>query len=131
MTTQAELERRVIEMLLAGEEPSLAILRRQLDGTTVSSRKFTGVGFYTEFIVSPEFERVAKLASFKLGDVNGSAANIEHGMGFLLYITDGCVSMLEGYTYGEPWPKEVIGAKLSYSGGVGRDMDKIKKIIYK
>lgn len=36
------------------------------------------------------------------------------GVGFLLYVDDGLITMLEGYTYGEPWPQPVGEFSLSY-----------------
>jgi hypothetical protein len=113
MTTLTPLEDQVIRMLLAGDDEALAVLRQQLDHAKVSSRRMTGVGFYTAFVVPPEATRVIDRPSFKLGDVNGTAANVKHGLGFLLYVTDGVLSMLEGYTYDEPWPNEFKGLVLT------------------
>jgi hypothetical protein len=83
----------------------------------------TGVGFYTEFVVPPEAPRVLGRPTFKLGDVNGTADNVNHGLGFLLYVTDGALSMLEGYTYDQPWPDEVRCLVLTYSTKQGRKLD--------
>ena len=108
----------------------LVILRRQLKTVKVSSREMTGVGFYTYFAVASEVERVPSLPSFKLGDVDGTANNLQHGVGFLLYIRDGVLDMLEGYTYDEPWPPELLGLKLSYSLGEKRDSAKLGKTLH-
>jgi hypothetical protein len=32
---------------------------------------------------------------------------LEHGAGFMLFIDDGVLVMLEGYTYDEPWPQRM------------------------
>jgi hypothetical protein len=76
-----------------------------------------GVGFFTSFEVPPEAPRVKARPKFELGDVNGTADNVKHGLGFLLFVNDGALSMLEGYTYDEPWPDEVRGLVLTYSTG--------------
>src|SRR5271168_1901150 len=115
MTNLTTLENRVLEMLLRGEDEELSVLRQPTKQARVSSRKMTGVGFYAEFVVPPEVPRVPGRPTFKLGDVNGTADNVEHGLGFLLYIKAGGLSMLEGYTYDEPWPDEVRGLVLRYS----------------
>jgi hypothetical protein len=115
MTNLTDLENRVLEMLLRGEDEVLATLRQQMKEVQVSSRKMTGVGFYTEFVVAPEAPRILGRRAFKLGDVNGTADNVSHGLGFLLYVTEGALSMLEGYTYDEPWPDDVRGLVLTYS----------------
>jgi hypothetical protein len=61
--------------------------------------------------------------------VNGTAANVRHGLGFLLFVIDGVISMLEGYTYDDPWPLEVEGLVLTYSGDQSRDIDKVRSVI--
>jgi hypothetical protein len=131
MTTLTPLEDQVIRMLLAKDDEVLAVLRLQVDHAKVSSRRMTGVGFYTDIVVAREAARAINRPSFKLGDVNGTAANVKHGLGFLLYVTDGVLSMLEGYTYDEPWPNEVQGLVLAYSEGQGRDLDNVRKMMQK
>jgi hypothetical protein len=66
---------------------------------------------------------VAGPPTFKLDDVNGTADNIKDGLGFFLYVTEGALSMLEGYTYDAPWPDEVRGLVLTYSSKQGRKLD--------
>lgn len=123
MNSLTTLEQRVLEMLLSGRDEVLTILRQQAQGLQVSSREMTGVGFYTEFLVPPEAALVPGRPTFKLGDVNGTADNVGHGLGFLLYVKDGALSMLEGYTYDEPWPDEVRGLVLTYASNEGRKLD--------
>jgi len=110
-------------MLLRGQDEVLAILRQQGKQPQVSSRQGTGVGFYTEFVVPPDVPRVLGRPTFKLGDVNGAADNVNHGLGFLLYVKDGALFVLEGYTYDEPWPDDVRGLVLTYSSKEGRKLD--------
>lgn len=124
------LEDRVMGMLLAGDDDALAVLQQQLRNAEVSSRMLTGVGFYTEFSIPSAVARLSGHPSFKLGDVNGTAANVAHGLGFLLYVTDGAIAMLEGYTYDEPWPNNVEELKLTYSHGQNRNMDKVRQLVY-
>ncbi|SRR5713101_7641627 len=123
MTKLTTLEDRVLEMLLGGEDEILAILRLQAKQLQVSSREMTGVGFYAEFVVPSEVPRVPGRPTFKLGDVNGTADNVNHGLGFLLYVKNGALSMLEGYTYDEPWPDDVRGLVLTYASKEGRKLD--------
>jgi hypothetical protein len=123
MTNLTTLENRVLEMLLRGEDEVLTILRQQAKHVQVSSRKMTGAGFYSEFVVPPEVPRVVAPLKFKLGDVNGTADNVKHGLGFLLYVNEGTLSMLEGYTYDDPWPPEFRGLVLTYSTGQVRKLD--------
>lgn len=75
-----------------------AALEKQLAGATLTSRKNSGVGFFTEFSVDPiapvlEGESV-------LSGLQARITGLKHGMGFLLFVTNGRADMLEGYTYG-------------------------------
>lgn len=130
MTELTGLENAVLEALLTGEDEELAVLRKQANKAKVSSREMTGVGFFTQFFLPPDVERLANSSTFKLGDVNGIAENVRHGLGFVLYIENGIISALEGYTYDEPWPKEVRGLMLSYSGGKARDLTQVRRILH-
>ena len=123
MNNLTTLEKQVLEMLLRGEDEVLTILREQAQGLQVSSREMTGVGFYTKFLVPPDMPRVPVYLDFKLGDVNGVADNVNHGLGFLLYVKDGALSMLEGYTYDEPWPEDIRCLVLTYASEGGRRLN--------
>jgi hypothetical protein len=41
----------------------------------------------------------------EIGDVGAEIAGLQLGAGFLLFIRDGVVSFLEGFTYDESWPE--------------------------
>ena len=123
MTGLTTLEEQVLEMLLRGQDEVLDFLRQQVKDAQVSSREITGVGFFTNFEVPAEAPRVKARPKFELGDVNGMADNVKYGLGFLLFVNDGALSMLEGYTYDEPWPDEIRGLVLTYSTGQARKLD--------
>lgn len=123
MNTLTTLEKQVLEMLLRGQDEVLTILRQQAKQLQVSSRDMTGVGFYTEFLVPLDAPSVPGRPTFKLGDVNGTADNVRHGLGFLLCVKDGSLFMLEGYTYDEPWPDDVHGLVLTYASKEGRKLN--------
>ena len=130
MSTLTFVEEQVMRKLLAGEDDALAGLRQQLEKAEVSSRRLTGIGFYTYFSMPTEVPRLPGHQSFKLGDVNGTAANLQYGAGFLLYVNDGAIAMLEGYTYDEAWPDNVEGLELTYSDGPTREMKKLRQVIH-
>jgi hypothetical protein len=111
------LEQQVLAMLLAGEDGMLAVLRRQAGVATVSSREMTGVGFHTDFSVPRDAERLAGRPRFTLTGVDGSAANVRHGVGFVLFVADGALATLEGFTYDEPWPDDIQGLTLTRRAG--------------
>jgi hypothetical protein len=82
-------------------------------------RELSGVGFYTYF-ETPKNLAIDDL-SVRFGDVAAKIRDLKNGAGFVIYIEHGLLKMLEGYTYDEPWPKEVADFELSYVSGNNRD----------
>jgi hypothetical protein len=113
-----DLERRVIEKLLAGEHPVLEALREQFRTCRVKKRELTGCGFFTEL----EMSRSVKAAptgqqNLRIGDVAARIAGLEHGAGFVLFVSGGYLDMLEGYSYDESWPESITDFELAYVDG--------------
>ncbi|HVZ81420.1 MAG TPA: hypothetical protein VHE12_11595 [bacterium] len=111
------LEQAVMDRLLAGEHPILTALRKQLENATISSRQFSGVGFFTYFRVPETVPHVpSPNGRLIFGDVNGEIKGVKHGAGFVLFLDQtGYLDMLEGYTYDDNWPEDTSDFKLSYN----------------
>jgi hypothetical protein len=118
----------VLQMLLAGDDPALAILRSQLEVAKRRPRENTGVGFFIHFDVPQEAPRLPGNPSIKFGDVIAEMEGLQHGAGFVLFIDNGVLAMLEGYTYDEPWPEKVSTYELKYMGGKTRDLTVLRQI---
>lgn len=78
---------------------------------SVKNRRFTGHGFYTNFSdIDPSL--------WLETDVNDTYGNVsarlndECDVGFVLFVRDGKITFLEGYTYGDDWPETID--KYSY-----------------
>lgn len=54
----------------------------------------------------------------ELMQVTADMDGVQHGVGFVLYILDGCLRQLEGSTYDEPWPASVRAFRLTVGVGV-------------
>jgi hypothetical protein len=109
------LERNVLAKLLSGDDPLLAALRAQLPELVVTERENTGVGFYVNFSGPVPAASISHL-KLTFGDVDAMVEGLTYGAGFLLYVKDGRIVMLEGHTYGEMWPEgEVVTFHLKYS----------------
>ncbi|HEU0234975.1 MAG TPA: hypothetical protein VFR14_00900 [Candidatus Limnocylindrales bacterium] len=107
------LEREV----LAGADGARAILRLQAERVRVSSRELTGVGFFTHLTIPLDTPRLDP--SVNAGPITGIGAEIgglRHGAGFVPFVTDGAISVLEGYTYDEPWPATAMDFRLFVIG---------------
>ncbi|MHB8901766.1 MAG: hypothetical protein ACYC6Y_23670 [Thermoguttaceae bacterium] len=111
-----------MEMLLAGNDPTLSILRDQYAASTVAKREFTGVGFFVTFAIPSQVERLGDRKSLHFGDVQAEIEGMQYGAGFVIHVSDGVLEYLEGYSYDEPWPASVQHFQLSYTGGKQRDL---------
>lgn len=121
MTTLTNLEKAVLSKLLDGDHPVLALLRQQVKFCRCSKREMTGVGFYTELNVGT-FTGPRPELDLTFGDVDAEIDGLQFGAGFVLYVESGLLVMLEGYTFGEPWPDRIDEFQLSYTTGGERDM---------
>ena len=119
-------ERTLMLKLLDGDNEILNQLRKQYETAKIKHREFSGVGFFTTFDISDSY-KLDSNKSFQLGDVKGEVNNVKNGVGFILFIQEGKINMLEGYTYDEKWPEEITNYRLSYIAGEKRDLDKIRK----
>jgi hypothetical protein len=108
-----DFENEVIKMILDNNIDKMDILREQYKISQVLKRKFTGCGFFSTFIINDtekklQFEEL-NIELSCLGEIEG----VENGVGFILFIRDGYIDVLEGYTYGEEtWPEEIGKYKL-------------------
>jgi hypothetical protein len=107
-----DLERAVLEMLLVGDHPALVVLRRQMEHVSVAGRETTGVGFFCDLSVDDGCPTVDR--DFHLGDVHAEIEGLAHGAGFVLFVRGGRLSLLEGFSYDEPWPDTVRSFSLRY-----------------
>jgi len=78
------------------------------DEIEVSSRDFSGMGFFTKFQRHPCLKVADDNQSYKWGRVGAKLNNERIEAGFLFHIETGYIEMLEGYTYGEEWPENIL-----------------------
>ena len=95
------IESRVMQMLLAGDHPTLKTLRQQFDRSCVADRDFTGVGFFTSFQVRDNVPRIEPLSRTVIGDVCADVDGLEYGCGFILFVDDGVIGTLECHLWGD------------------------------
>jgi hypothetical protein len=113
MDALTPLEQAVLEKLLSGETQEYRILHNQLGALRVTQRKMTGVGFFTRFSI-PDFVPKLGGTGFEIGDVSADINGLERGAGFVLFVRNGQIDTLEGYTYDEPWPQNIDRFRLYY-----------------
>lgn len=106
------LEKAVLEMLLDGPGEQFEILQKQLAHAQVGRREFSGAGFFTYFIVPSGIAIWREMPNLELRDVEAEFPNLKHGAGFVLFVRDGVIKMLEGFTYDETWPENISEFRL-------------------
>ena len=109
MTTFTELELAALHSIFS-ETPELAsALERQLAGATVEERENTGAGFFTTISVAADAPKASspKVLGY---ETQARVAGLEYGLGFVLFMEDGRLHLLEGYAWG---PESTAGFDLT------------------
>jgi hypothetical protein len=126
MVTFEEFEKQIMEKLLSGNDPNLEKLRTQYSTAEVKSRKFTGTGFYTNFQPDMTLPKVVGKQKFHFGDLKVDLKGVKSGVGFVLFIADGYINYLEGYTYDDPWPEVLDILNISFETSGKRNFEKLR-----
>jgi len=127
MINLTTFEQAVMEKLLQGTHPVLIEIKRQFDSCVVKNRELTGVGFYLDFVVSDSL--LDSAINLRFGDVIADIDGLENGAGFVLYINNGKLDMLEGYSYDESWPDIIERYSLNYLNGQDRNWAELYKLL--
>src|SRR5579862_2259916 len=106
------LEQAVLDVLLDKPGELYLSIRQQLAVASVGGREFTGVGFFTRFILPADAPIRRDLPNTAISDVGADIACVKHGVGFVLFVRDGVVSSLEGFTYEGAWPQKTDEFKV-------------------
>ena len=122
------LEKEVLDKLLDGDHPVLALLRDQLAQAKIKERTYSGSGFFLELIVDEELA-IPKKPNFHIGDVAADIAGLQYGSGFIIFVNSGLLDTFEGASYEEDWPKEIPQFKVKYMTDGARDMAKLEKAL--
>jgi hypothetical protein len=109
------IEERAVEMMLTRSEGShTGYLRDQMRSACVVKRTFTGCGFFSDLSVPDTCAPIPGEPRFQLSGVSGISPKLQHGIGFVLFVERGRLSMLEAFTYDEPWPTDPGEIALAY-----------------
>ena len=121
----------MLETILAPHHPVMNALRRQIEYSRVASRQLTGVGFITTFAFPHDVTPApVRPGTIDLGDVTATIEGVEFGAGFQLFVRDGVLRDLEGFTYVDPWPDlsvpySVTAGGVTHGGGSLTDVEEV------
>lgn len=99
-----KFEQIVMKKLLEQDTILNKMIMTQYENAQIESREFTGVGFFTNFIIPENVPRITELVSYGYGSADCRINDID-GYGFILFIEDGILLCLEGYACIDFWPK--------------------------
>ncbi len=99
-----------VKKLTEGDIQLFGILKHQLDTSTIKEIDFDGYGFYTEFGVDEQYQIMnPALRSLDISDLVGLNRSGECSVGFVLFVSDGMITTLEGFPFlSDEWPLEDI-----------------------
>jgi len=93
----------ISEQLDPGDRESFAL---QVAALTVRSRENTGAGFFTHFDVDNS-SVTNPLPDLRSLSVEAEVEGLSDGLGFILWVKEGRIDFLEGYTFGPDSTKEL------------------------
>lgn len=99
MTYFTKMETAALRAIFA-ETPRIALaLEAQLSRAVVTNRENTGGGFFTDIDVPDDLPPV--ICPHALGDAtHARVEGLKHGLGFVLFMQDGKLGVLEGHAWG-------------------------------
>ncbi|NWJ40973.1 MAG: hypothetical protein HXX12_08370 [Geothrix sp.] len=111
-----DFENLILAKIVEGNDPLLGLLKDQINNIVNRERKTTGVGFFTKLEISMKspIPSLLKGKDFVISDVIVQMNGLESGAGFNLFVTDGVLDTLEGYTFQESWPDILQIIKIDY-----------------
>jgi predicted transcriptional regulator len=99
MNELTALEKAVLQKIASQCSEACELLYAQLTNLSVTDRRNTGAGFYTAFKVDSRCQIVS--VNSPIGEVTAEVSGLDHGMGFLLWLKNGYINQLEGYSFEE------------------------------
>src|SRR5438876_6826678 len=105
--TAAELQ--IIRSMLVKQYGPSSVFLDQLAGARVDRRRMTGVGVFVDLSVAENVDRVDEINSDLSATYPTSLPPPCDLVGFTLFIRNGYLSLLEGYTFGDvKWPDALM-----------------------
>ena len=102
------LEIEIVEAILKYEDKKISKkLYEQFKVAEVKEREYTGTGFFTYFYINDNTKDIfLSNGNMQLGGIHAEIKGLKNGAGFVLYVENGRLKALEGYSYNETWPNQ-------------------------
>lgn len=115
--TIEEIGGKVMQILLSKDNIELQQLRQQYEAADTEIER-SETGFFIHFDVPTDIESIGTKDRTIIRGVYATMDCLQHGMDFILFVDDGALSMLEGYTHQEELPLDsqtLQGVQFHYS----------------
>lgn len=103
-----EFERIIITDIIEQYPEYKFKLQAQFENSIVQKREFSTYGFSTYFEVTTTEERLGNDKNLQLGKHQWNINGLQYGSDYILWVENGLVKCLEGFSYNEPWPNEIL-----------------------
>ncbi|MDF9838029.1 MULTISPECIES: hypothetical protein [unclassified Breznakia] len=122
--------KKAMNLLLNGNSAVLKQLTKQYENSKITDIRETGKGIFVDFKVldtSLKLNLKGVKKDFVFGDVYGEISTEYGDVEFILFVKDGYITMLEGFTYfSDGWSKVTNETVFRYFNG-DRDINELDK----
>ena len=105
--TYDEFEKIIIEDIIQTYPEHAEKLARQYNSAIVTKRTVNSPGFYTNYEIGDKTASLGDGVDLQLGENQWNVNGMKYGSDYILWIKNGFISSLEGFSYGEPWPAKI------------------------
>ena len=106
-----EFEKIIITDIIEQYPEYKSKLRAQFEYAVVQKREFSKYGFSTDYAVEPPLETLGDDVNLQLDKRQWNINDLQNGSDYILWIKNGLICSLEGFSYEEPWPDEILWCK--------------------
>lgn len=107
-----DLAAKLIPEFLAGNHPTLAILRNQYEQARIKQVELSGVGFFIYYEI-PENLPLVSPSNFEGGNADIRLNNLVNPAACHLFIRNGRIDWFESYTYDGDWTEDAKIVSIS------------------
>jgi hypothetical protein len=103
-----EFERIILNDIIEQYPEYKQKLQAQLASSTVQKRERYAFGFSTDYAVTAVEQTLGEGIKLQLGKHQWNINGLKYGSDYILWIENGLIHSLEGFSYQEPWPDEIL-----------------------
>src|SRR2546423_3927323 len=113
MMAFTEMELAALRSIFSESPDLTSDLERQLTAAVVTKRENSGAGFFTSIAVPGDAPRVSSPRALGY-ETHARVLPLEHGLGFVLFMENGALDLLEGFACGQESTAALDFAKLDF-----------------